>query len=46
MRLKLPVVMLKLENNWHECSNCDKIEITNLKGLCDVTHCYRKTKCL
>ena len=32
MRQKLLVVMPKLENNWHECSNCDTIEITNLKG--------------
>ena len=44
MRLKLLVVMLKLENNWRECLNCDKIEITNLKGQFNVTHCYRKTE--
>ena len=44
MRLKLLVAMLKLENNWRGCLNCDTIEITNLKGLCDVTHCYRKAE--
>ena len=44
MRLKLLVVMPKLENNWHGCLNYDTIEITNLKGLCDVTYCYRKAE--
>ena len=44
MRLKLLVVTLKLENNWHECSNYDTIEIINLKGRFNVTHCYRKAE--
>ena len=44
MRLKLLVAMLKLENNWHECSNCDIIQLINLKGRCNVTHCYRKAE--
>ena len=44
MRLKLPVVTPKLENNWHGCANYDTIEITNLKGCFNVTYCYRKAE--
>ena len=44
MRRKLLAVTPKLENNWHECSNYDTIEITNLKGCFNVTYCYRKAE--
>ena len=44
MRQKLLVVMPKPENNWRECSNCDIIQLINVKGRFDVTYCYRKAE--